>query len=103
MLDGKRRSAETNGPLYRQQDGAQSPSLLFQASLDRAASYRQTEAFKKAVRKLQVWVEPLVGKANSGTASCMGGQDRTCAETIDIVACVLQGEMTDGAEGKAGN
>ena len=35
---------------------------FFQAYLDRAASYRQTEAYKKALRKRQVWVEPLFGE-----------------------------------------
>jgi transposase len=36
---------------------------FFQAYLDRAASYRETEAYKKALRKRQVWVEPLFGEA----------------------------------------
>lgn len=31
--------------------------------LDRAASYRQTEAYLKAMRKRQVWVEPMFGEA----------------------------------------
>ena len=35
---------------------------FFQAYLDRAAGYRQTEAYKKALRKRQVWVEPLFGE-----------------------------------------
>ncbi|MCA9903453.1 MAG: IS1182 family transposase [Anaerolineae bacterium] len=30
--------------------------------LDRAAGYRETEAYKKALRKRQVWVEPLFGE-----------------------------------------
>ncbi|MBI1281347.1 MAG: IS1182 family transposase [Anaerolineaceae bacterium] len=36
---------------------------FFQAYLDRAKSYRETEAYKKALRKRQVWVEPLFGEA----------------------------------------
>ncbi|GIK65465.1 MAG: hypothetical protein BroJett018_32590 [Chloroflexota bacterium] len=36
---------------------------FFQEYLDRAASYRETEAYKKALRKRQVWVEPLFGEA----------------------------------------
>jgi hypothetical protein len=35
---------------------------FFQEYLDRAASYRETEAYKKAMRKRQVWVEPLFGE-----------------------------------------
>ena len=36
---------------------------FFQAYLDRSTAYRQTEAYKKALRKRQVWVEPLFGEA----------------------------------------
>lgn len=35
---------------------------FFQEYLDRANSYRETEAYKKALRKRQVWVEPLFGE-----------------------------------------
>jgi hypothetical protein len=35
---------------------------FFQDELDRAAPYRETEAYKKALRKRQVWVEPLFGE-----------------------------------------
>lgn len=35
---------------------------FFQEYLDRAADYRETEAYKKALRKRQVWVEPLFGE-----------------------------------------
>lgn len=35
---------------------------FFQEYLDRAASYRETEAYKKALRKRKVWVEPLFGE-----------------------------------------
>jgi transposase len=35
---------------------------FFQEYLDRAKSYLQTEAYKKAMRKRQVWVEPLFGE-----------------------------------------
>ena len=35
---------------------------FFQNYLDRAASYRETEVYKKALRKRQVWVEPLFGE-----------------------------------------
>lgn len=35
---------------------------FFQKELDRAARYRETEAYKKALRKRQVWVEPLFGE-----------------------------------------
>jgi len=35
---------------------------FFQEYLDRAQSYRETEAYKKAMRKRQVWVEPLFGE-----------------------------------------
>ncbi len=34
----------------------------FQEVLDRVALYRETEAYKKALRKRQVWVEPLFGE-----------------------------------------
>jgi hypothetical protein len=36
---------------------------FFHEYLDRAESYRETEAYKKALRKRQVWVEPLFGEA----------------------------------------
>ena len=36
---------------------------FFQAYLDKAETYRQTEAFLKAMRKRSVWVEPLFGEA----------------------------------------
>jgi transposase len=36
---------------------------FFQAYLDKAESYRQTEAYLKAMRKRSVWVEPLFGEA----------------------------------------
>lgn len=35
---------------------------FFQAYLDRAKRYQQSEAYKKALRKRQVWVEPLFGE-----------------------------------------
>jgi hypothetical protein len=35
----------------------------FQEYLDRAATYRDTEPYKKAMRKRKVWVEPLFGEA----------------------------------------
>src|SRR4030095_4217953 len=36
---------------------------FFQAYLDKAETYRQTEAYLKAMRKRSVWVEPLFGEA----------------------------------------
>jgi hypothetical protein len=36
---------------------------FFQELLNRAETYHQTEDFKKALRKRQVWVEPLFGEA----------------------------------------
>ena len=36
---------------------------FFQEVLDQAESYRQTEAYLKAMRKRSVWVEPLFGEA----------------------------------------
>jgi hypothetical protein len=36
---------------------------FFQDDLDRAESLRQTEAYQKAMRKRQVWVEPKFGEA----------------------------------------
>ena len=36
---------------------------FFQDILDRAKGYRETEAYKKALRKRQVWVEPMFGEA----------------------------------------
>jgi transposase len=36
---------------------------FFQDYLDRAQVYRETEAYQKAMRKRQVWVEPLFGEA----------------------------------------
>lgn len=35
---------------------------LFQEQLDRAESYRTTEAYHKAIRKRKAWVEPLFGE-----------------------------------------
>ena len=35
---------------------------FFQDSLDQAQSYRETEDYEKAMRKRQVWVEPLFGE-----------------------------------------
>jgi transposase len=35
---------------------------FFQDELDRAALYRETEDYKKALRKRQVWIEPLFGE-----------------------------------------
>ncbi len=36
---------------------------FFQAYLDKADTYRQSEAYLKAMRKRSVWVEPLFGEA----------------------------------------
>jgi hypothetical protein len=36
---------------------------FFQEYLDKAESYRQTEAYLKAMHKRSVWVEPLFGEA----------------------------------------
>lgn len=36
---------------------------FFQEVLDKAESYRQTEAYLKALRKRSVWIEPLFGEA----------------------------------------
>jgi len=36
---------------------------FFQEYLERAAEYRETDAYQKAMRKRQVWVEPLFGEA----------------------------------------
>jgi len=36
---------------------------FFQEYLDKAKTYRQTEAYRKAMRKRGVWVEPLFGEA----------------------------------------
>jgi hypothetical protein len=36
---------------------------FFQKDLDRAAQLRQTEAYRKAMRKRQVWVEPMFAEA----------------------------------------
>jgi len=36
---------------------------FFQEYLDKAETYRQTEAYLKAIRKRSVWVEPLFGEA----------------------------------------
>lgn len=36
---------------------------FFQEVLDKAESYRQTEAYLKAMRKRSVWIEPLFGEA----------------------------------------
>jgi transposase len=35
---------------------------FYQEDLDRAKAYRETEAYQKAIRKRQVWVEPLFGE-----------------------------------------
>lgn len=53
-------------PLKAQCTNSQSGRHLFrsfhQDYLDRAETYRTTEAYKKALRKRQVWVEPLFGE-----------------------------------------
>lgn len=36
---------------------------FFQEDVDRAQAYRETEAYRKALRKRMVWVEPLFGEA----------------------------------------
>ena len=36
---------------------------FFQDTLDHVAGYRDTEGYKKAMRKRQVWVEPMFGEA----------------------------------------
>jgi hypothetical protein len=36
---------------------------FFQEYLDKAETYRQTEAYLKAMRKRSVWIEPLFGEA----------------------------------------
>jgi len=36
---------------------------FFQEYLDRALTYHQTEAYRKALRKRSMWVEPLFGEA----------------------------------------
>jgi len=36
---------------------------FFQEDLEKAESYRQTEAYLKAIRKRSVWIEPLFGEA----------------------------------------
>jgi hypothetical protein len=36
---------------------------FFQEYLDRAQTYHQTKAYRKALRKRSVWVEPLFGEA----------------------------------------
>ena len=50
-------------PLYGQQKWKAYFPLIFQEVLDQAESYRQTEAYLKAMRKRSVWVEPLFGEA----------------------------------------
>jgi len=40
---------------------------FFQELLDKAESYRQTEAYLKSMRKRSVWVEPLFGERKSFT------------------------------------
>ena len=54
-------------PLKSQCTGSKSGRHIFrsffQEILDKAESYRQTEAYLKAMRKRSVWVEPLFGEA----------------------------------------
>ncbi len=42
--------------------GRQIQRSIFQEYIDRAKRYRRTEAYKKAMRKRQVWVEPRFGE-----------------------------------------
>jgi hypothetical protein len=42
---------------------------IFQEFLDRAQAYRATEAYKKAMRKRQLWPEPLFGEAKQWHAA----------------------------------
>jgi hypothetical protein len=42
---------------------------IFQEFLDRAQAYRETEAYKKAMRKRKVWIEPLFGEAKQWHAA----------------------------------
>ncbi len=44
------------------QQGRQIFRSFFQDELDRAKVYRETEAYHKALRKRQVWIEPLFGE-----------------------------------------
>ena len=43
--------------------GRQVRRSFHEAYLERVRGYHQTEAYRKAMRKRQVWVEPLVGEA----------------------------------------
>ncbi len=47
----------------RSKTGREIHRSVFQEYLDRAEAYRETEAYKKAMRKRQLWPEPLFAEA----------------------------------------
>jgi len=49
--------------LIRSKSGRHIFRSFFQEYLDKAETYRQTEAYLKAIRKRSMWVEPLFGEA----------------------------------------
>ena len=49
--------------LIRSKSGRHIFRSFFQEYLDKAETYRQTEAYLKAMRKRSMWVEPLFGEA----------------------------------------
>ena len=55
--------------------GRQVRRSVDEAYLDRVRGYHTTEAYKKAMRKRQVWVEPLFAEAKSGTACAGSGSE----------------------------
>jgi hypothetical protein len=59
---------------------------FFQDYLDRAKSYRKTDAYQKAMRKRQVWVEPLFGQGKQWHG--MGRFRLRWLERVDIEGLV---------------
>ena len=49
--------------MHRERPRAAGPPLLDEDYLERVRGYHATEAYQKAMRKRQVWVEPLFAEA----------------------------------------
>ena len=56
------RECEVRSRCTKTKNGRKISHSIFKDYLDRVAAYHQTEAYKKAMRKRQVWVEPPFGE-----------------------------------------
>jgi hypothetical protein len=60
---------------------------FFQEYPDRAQTYHQTEAYRKALRKRSVWVEPLFGEAKE--FHCLRRFRLRCLLKVNIEALMV--------------